>query len=217
MVLFFTDALNTCRSSSRRSKSRCSRRSLRARIHVRIIVIAKISIVMTSLKSSRHRLETDIIGSSVTADSEDLDIFILGYDTHFLFKLIRSLHTRCRSRCILKCSMDVGITPCCVRILEGRHLKTSCRVTDDSLVLFIDRTHHRTAYDTGTATRTKSVSCMEAVLLGHFSFQIICHGFTPPLSLSIRPSHAVPCGCRRNPPYRSLLYQSTSQIRSLRP
>ena len=64
------------RSSCRIGAFRCSAGALDTGVHVRFVIIADIQYIMAAFHSPGKCLDTDIIGTAVTAESDEIDLLI---------------------------------------------------------------------------------------------------------------------------------------------
>jgi hypothetical protein len=100
-----------CRCCRRVRKHGCRRRALNAGVHIGTIIITHIDHIMSTFHGTGKRLETNIIGSAVSAEGYELKVCILRKLPSFLKSPVCRLYSRQGRSGILKGIVYVTVLP----------------------------------------------------------------------------------------------------------
>ena len=132
-------------------KHGCCRRALNAGVHVGTIIITHIDHVVSAFHGTRQGLEADIIGTAVSAESDELEIFIFRQSPSLAERLVGSLHAAQGRAGVFKGVVDITVLPGCIGIHVRGYLKAACRVADDRAVTLVQGPQHSPHADGGSA------------------------------------------------------------------
>ena len=118
---------------------------------------------MSAFHRTGQGLETDIIGTAVTAEGDELEVIL--HLALFLEDIVSSFYTAAGSGSIFKCTMDVAVCICGIRIQEGRNLQTAGCIGDNSLILRLQCTQYTANRNTGAAAGTQTVTADKTLFL----------------------------------------------------
>ena len=127
---------------------------------------------MSPLHCPGQGLETDIIGSAVSAECDKLIVFLY---FSFLFQHpVCRLHTGKGSPCIFKGIVDIAVLICRVGVHKSRDLQASRGIAHHSPVPLTERPQHPADRNGAAAACAHSVSRRQAFRLVHHFLKIIC-------------------------------------------
>ena len=158
------------------------RRTLNARVHVCAVVVADIHDIVTTLHGARQRLQTNVVGATVAAEGNELDLLVSRDLACTLKALVGCLNARNSCARICKCIVNERNVPRVVGIDGSRHFQAArCRAAHNVVVIAAheDLTHcHRCA-----TTATQAMARSQVVGAGRKLLDV-CHWM--PLTLRCR-------------------------------
>ena len=154
-------------------KARRCRRTLDTGIHVCAVVVTYIYHIMATFHSAGQRLEPDIIGAAVTAESNKF--IVAFYFTFFLQHTIGRFSTADGGASIFKSVMDEGILPSSIRIHERGNFQAAGGGANHSFILIMKTPQHVTNGNGAAAASTHSMAACQTFFFTHGVFQIGIH------------------------------------------
>ena len=181
-LLGFALLLLTNLRRSRPCALRSCRRTLDARVHVCAVVVADIHDIVTALHSAGQRLQTDVVGATVTAEGNELDLLVCRDLACTLKALVSCLNTRDSCARICECIVNEWNVPRVVGIDGSGYFQAArCRAAHNVVVVAAhkDLAHcHRCA-----TTATQAMARSQVVGAGRKLLDV-CHWM--PLTLRCR-------------------------------
>jgi len=153
-------------------------RSLDTGVHVGFVVVADVDHVVAALHRPRQRLQTDVVGSPITTDGDEVHLFALDRQiAKFLQRPESGLGAADGRRDVLECGVDVRDLPRGVRIDGRDDFHAASGRTDDRILA---RGQHDLAQDVRTrATGAGAVPTGEEVFVANQLLQIDGHDEPP--------------------------------------